>query len=161
MAADEDVGSGFVNADEDQVSLGELEDDLLESMGYYGDGYVSSLSALHESDIPLTATSKWPESGLIFNYTCKMCFPNIIFESGEMCEHKKEWNKCTKCKGKGVLYKAPTRWMLDSGASLHFTENKKYLKNVQKLDEEISVCTANSIIFVNEKGEVLIIYKTC
>jgi hypothetical protein len=70
-----------------------------------------------------------------------------------LCKHSIEFAKCVKCKGKA---KASPQWILDSGASLHFTGDMNDFIEFSPLKEPISVNTANGTVQVEGSGTVLI-----
>lgn len=74
------------------------------------------------------------------------CAPNIC-----ACGH--ETSTCVKCKGKGKA-NGLTRWILDSGASRHFTFNKDELKNYRAYDTPRQTQTANGFGQLLGEGDV-------
>jgi hypothetical protein len=73
------------------------------------------------------------------------------------CEHGQSFAQCNRCKGKSAS-KMGTLWLLDSGASLHFTHdfNDFIEYETAKPAERLPVRTASEIIHVEGKGAVLI-----
>ena len=85
-----------------------------------------------------------------FNYAV-----DTILES--ICEHGSSYAVCSRCKGKQSS-KMGTRWLLDSGASAHFTFDKNDFINYTPAtpQEKTPVKTAAHTIYVEGKGTVLI-----
>jgi hypothetical protein len=141
---------------EPAVSLGNsnVEDNLLNSIGYYGEGgsngyipsYSSSLTCTDES--PTARTSTWP-NGPFSIVSCIQCYNMTICMHGiNMCD-------CKKCKGKGKGNRIPSRLhdqvFLDSSASQHFINDLSLLYNVNK-HEAFTVMTANGVTQADEHG---------
>jgi hypothetical protein len=141
---------------EPAVSLGnsDVEDDLLDSISYYGEGgsneyvpsFLSPLTCTDES--PTARTSTWPNGpfskvSCILDYNMTICVHDI-----NMCD-------CKKCKGKGKTNRLPPNLcdqvFLDSGASQHFINDLLLLYNTSK-DEDFTVMTANGVTHANEHG---------
>ena len=91
--------------------------------------------------------------------SCKSAY---IHKLSSLCEHDTEFVLCTECKGKQLESAAHAglspQWMMDSGASAHFTydindfiEYKPFGKN-----DRIAVHTAKHTVYVEGKGTVLI-----
>lgn len=130
---------------EDTVSLGlsddegdrneDVDDDILESIGYYDQGYVVSDPMLeNHTNSPLSATtSRWIERNVNSTYVTLYDELNI---AANLCEHQREYNECRKCKGKDKMEAfspEPSQklgsWVLDSGTSHHFVGDKSILMN--------------------------------
>jgi hypothetical protein len=87
------------------------------------------------------------------------------FDSSSLCSHNIRFAECTKCKGKKNIEKdfkkyieslITEQWLLDSGASLHFTFNKDDLIDIEELEHPIPLKTANSMTKITAKGMALI-----
>jgi hypothetical protein len=141
---------------EPAVSLGnsDVEDDLLDSIGYYGEGgsneyvpsFLSPLTCTDES--PIARTLTWP-NGPFGLFTC------ILNYNMTICVHGVDMCDCKKCKGKGkgnrILPNIRDQVFLDSGASQHFINDLSMLYNTSK-DEDFTVMTANGVTHTNEHG---------
>jgi hypothetical protein len=148
---------------EPTVSLGnsDVKDDLLDSIGYYGeDGsneYVSSfLSLLTRTDeSPTERTSTWP-NGLFSLVSC------ILDYNMTICVHGLNMCDCKKCKGKGKGNRIPSNLcdqvFLDSGASQHFINDLSLLHNVDK-EETFTVMTANRVTHTDMHGSCDLAFK--
>jgi hypothetical protein len=131
-----------------------VEDNLLDSIGYYGEGssneyvpsFLSSLTCTDKS--PTARTSTWP-NGPISLFTC------ILENNMTICMHSSNMCDCKKCKGKGKINRLPPNLrdqvFLDSGASQHFINDLLLLYNTSK-DEDFTVMTANGVTHANEHG---------
>jgi hypothetical protein len=83
-----------------------------------------------------------------------------------ICSHGLRFAECTKCKGKNKELEnelnkyldllVADHWLLDSGASLHFTFNQNDLCDLQELKTPIPLKTANSTTSITHKGTTLI-----
>jgi hypothetical protein len=141
---------------ESAVSLGnsDVEDDLLDSIGYYGEGgsneyvpsFLSPLTCTDKSSI--ARTSIWP-NGPISLFTC------ISENNITICVHGSNMCDCKKCKGKGkinrLLPNLRDQVFLDSGALQHFINDLSLLYDTSK-DEDFTVMTANGVTHANEHG---------
>jgi hypothetical protein len=135
--------------DEPAVSLGnsDIEDNLFDSIGYYGEGssneYVPSfLSLLTCTDkSPTAQTSIWPNSPFSTSFSILEYNMTICIQRVNMCD-------CKKCKGKGkgnrISLNLRDQVFLDSDASQHFINDLSMLYNVNK-DETFTVMTANGV----------------
>jgi hypothetical protein len=76
------------------------------------------------------------------------------------CEHRQSFAQCNRCKGKSAS-KMGTLWLLDYGASLHFTHdfNDFIEYETAKLADRMPVRTTLDIIHVEGKGTVLLEHK--
>jgi hypothetical protein len=72
------------------------------------------------------------------------------------CIHSEDIAKCVKCKGKGKHSSETSRWMLDTGALLHFTPYKSNLAAEAPLEESISVSTMKGPMNVSKMGTVFL-----
>jgi len=86
---------------------------------------------------------------------CSRYAVDTILES--ICEHGSSYALCAKCKGK-MAKKMGSLWLLDSGASAHFTFDKSdFISYTPATPEERApVKTAAHTIYVEGKGTVLI-----
>jgi hypothetical protein len=141
---------------EPAVSLGNsnVEDDLLDSIGYYGESgsneyvpsFLSPLTCTDES--PTVWTSTWP-NGPFSLFTCIQNYNMTI------CVHSSNICDCKKCKDKDKINRLPpnlrNQVFLDSGASQHFINDLSLLYNKSK-DKDFTVMTANGVTHANEHG---------
>jgi hypothetical protein len=76
------------------------------------------------------------------------------------CEHGQSFALCNRCKGKSASNMG-TLWLLDSGASLHFTHNFNDFIDYEtaKPADWMPIRTASDIVHVEGKGAVLIEHK--
>src|SRR6201984_1837554 len=76
--------------------------------------------------------------------------------SGLKCEHGFHYAECTKCKG--LMGKMGPLWLLDSGASAHFTNNFDDFIEYTPANpsERTPVRTASTTIYVEGQGTVLL-----
>jgi len=81
------------------------------------------------------------------------------------CSHNLTFVECSKCKGKKNIEKELQKymdsltmdhWLLDSGASSHFTFVKDDLVDVEELENPIPLNTANLLTQITARGMVLI-----
>ena len=118
-----------------------------------------SSSSLHTVHQALVSPQLLRKPGLT-DGSCKYAYTLKLSES--LCEHDVEFALCAKCKGKQLVKAANARfspqWMMDSGASAHFTydindfiEYKLFGKN-----DRIAVHTAKHTVYVEGKGTILI-----
>ena len=92
----------------------------------------------------------------ISNSCCPVKLDNIIWNQNyNLCEHQHSFAACPRCKGKASNR---ARWMLDSGASRHYTfeigdfDWHDYLPK----DKCVPVAMANNITYVKAIGQVTI-----
>lgn len=136
---------------DDAVSLGgnsDYEDDLLASIGYYGRSvplHTPDRCAIADSICLGTVTSS--ERDYIAVCTSPM--------DNTLCVHRKNWSACARYKGKRPESQS-TEWMLDSGASAHFTFERSELVNYQPIRHHVH--TANGVATVSGKGDATIRY---
>ena len=143
----------------------DVDEDLLETIGYYADEnrYAYSLQP-HEHETNLSAVA-WTTPSRVqraggSNVSLNMhkySFLNIV----NKCEHNVSYETCRRCKGKKSQRDASEpfdTWILDSGASFHFTHNRRILHNVRRLPEPIPVSTANGLIHIKEEGDATLTY---
>ena len=162
--------------DEDTVSLGDDDDDPFADMYDELDGMVLNRYNTTSMDIGAEATlfrsvPSSPEQAadtdyytLDVRYTpalyvassrlydTSMCFANAI------CFHEVHDAQCVKCKGKkadGSKLQGAF-WLLDSGASRHFTGNRDDFADYQALDYKLYAKTANSKAEIVGVGTVLL-----
>jgi hypothetical protein len=71
----------------------------------------------------------------------------------QKCEHNELFVQCSKCRDK-----TSSMWLLDSGASAHFTYDKSYFINFKPAtgSNRIAVRTAAPMIYVEGHGTVLL-----
>jgi hypothetical protein len=82
-------------------------------------------------------------------------FVNKVISSANICAHGLDSAKCSKCKGKHTHDK-PNTWLLDSGASAHFTYDKSDFISYTPITPRPPVKTAAHTIYVEGKGAVLV-----
>ena len=96
--------------------------------------------------------SHQPQRGLrpCMDGSCSYAYPTDTFFNYK-CEHDDSFALCAKCKGK-------SHWLLDSGASAHFTYDKNDFIEYEDIptNERIPVGTASNVIYVKGKGTVLL-----
>ncbi len=83
---------------------------------------------------------------------------NSLNKCTQSCAHDVEITKCTKCKGK-QRQNGTARWLLDLGASLHFTCSMDDFIKYEVIKMPILVKTASQPIHIKGKGTVLIQHK--
>ena len=122
-----------------------------------------SSSSLHTVHQALVSPQLLRKQGLT-DGSCRNSVYTVKLSSC-ICEHGDEFAFCTKCKGK-KLERATTaelapQWMMDSGASAHFTfdindfiEYEPFGKN-----DRPAVNTAKHTVYVEGKGTVLITHE--
>ena len=162
--------------DEDTVSLGDDNDDPFTDMYNELDGMVLDRYNVMSMDIGSEATlfrsvPSSPEQAADTNYytldvrytpalyvassrsyNTLMCRANII------CLHEIHDAWCVKCKGKKAdgSELQGAFWLLDSGASHHFTGNRDDFADYQALDYKLYAKTANSKAEIVGVGTVLL-----
>ena len=162
--------------DEDTISLGDDDDDLFVDMYDELDGMVLNCYNATSMDIGAEANlfrsvPSSPEQAADTNYytldvhytpalyvassrmyNMSMCLANVI------CLHNIYDARCVKCKGKKVdgSELQGAFWLLDSGASCHFTGNRDDFANYQALDYKLYAKTANSKTEIVGVGTVLL-----
>jgi hypothetical protein len=89
-----------------------------------------------------------------FKYACPLNVHNL---SDHVCEHQNNYVLCVKCKGKRPLNKGAL-WLLDSGASAHFTFDKNDFIEYEPAtpDERTAVRTVFNTIYIEGKGAALV-----
>ncbi len=102
-------------------------------------------------------------SNLYSNAAACNCTPAIVNTINQnICSHSLEYSECAKCKGKHNerSLKLPF-WILDSGASLHFTHDRNDFVeyHVLKDEDKLTVATANSFTYTEGIGVVQIDYR--
>lgn len=143
-----------LDGSEDEKSTdSNVDDDILASIGYY-DAYVHpDLTDEHSTKGAFTATTlTWTDpvcSPIVLN-TLKYNVVNAL----NRCEHNASYDACQRCKGKSHFQ----TWMLDSGASFHFTHKLKLLNNVRKLSDPVPIMTANGLVHVDQVGDATLDY---
>jgi hypothetical protein len=96
-------------------------------------------------------------SSLMDGFSKYACPLNVHNLSDHVCEHHNDYVLCVKCKGKRPLNKGAL-WLLDSGASAHFTFDKNNFNEYEPAtpDKRTPVRTASNTIYIEGKGVVLI-----
>ena len=161
--------------DEDTVSLGDDDDDPFADMydelnGMVLDHYnATSMDICAEATLFRSVPSS-PEQATDTNYMLDVRFtPALYVASSKMynmsmysvnaiCFHEVHDARCVKCKGKKAdgSELQGAFWLLDSGASHHFTGNRDDFANYQVLDYKLYAKTANSKAEIVGVGTVLL-----
>jgi len=77
----------------------------------------------------------------------------------KLCPHRLASSACQNCKDKKLVpVKITPFWILNSGASLHFTEEKRDFITFQELPIPFPIHTANSSTHITGKGSVVLKY---
>lgn len=88
------------------------------------------------------------------------CNPCIVSFDENICAHSLDYSQCAHCKGKGVASAQRSSsmpvWLLDSGASLHFTNNMDDFVEYEPIDDQMAVATANGVAFIKGQGTVIL-----
>jgi hypothetical protein len=76
------------------------------------------------------------------------------------CKHRQSFAQCNHCKGKSAS-KMGTLWLLDSGASLHFTHDFNNFIEYETANpaDRMPVRTVLDIVHIEGKGTVLLEHK--
>ena len=161
--------------DEDTVFLGDDDDDPFADMYNELDGMVldhyntTSMDIGAEANLFRSVPSS-PEQAADTDYTLDVRFtPALYIASSKMyntsmysanaiCFHGVHDARCVKCKGKKAdgSELQGAFWLLDSGASRHFTGNRDDFANYQALDYKLYAKTANSKAEIIGVGTVLL-----
>ena len=160
---------------EDTVSLGDDDDDPFADMYDELDSMVLDRYNVMSMDIGAEATlfrsvPSSPEQAADTNYMLDVCFtPTLYVASSKMynmsmysanaiCFHEVHDAQCVKCKGKKANGSElqGAFWLLDSGASRHFTGNRDNFADYQALDYKLYAKTANSKAEIVGVGTVLL-----
>ena len=142
---------------EDCVSLGENDWDVdamvCDAAGLFDQGSVSPSATL-----PYTADKRLPTRP---GFELNSVQSNVQGHVNENCEgafnctHGIELAKCAKCENARTKSQS-ARWLLDSGASSHFTHNIDDFIEYEATKSPILVKTASKPIHIKGKGAVLI-----
>ena len=157
--------------DNDMVSLGSSTQELLESNGdEYSEDNLDGMSidntVFTQHDIRYTALpdERKPTtnslSALIcwtstLSYSSAVCslldvLPKACFNQ---CTHGLAYSACSSCKGKGNQLKEITPfWILDSGASLHFTGERHNFVTFEELPIPLPIQTTNGTAYITGRG---------
>jgi hypothetical protein len=143
---------------EDCVSLGENDWDLdamlSDAAGLFDDGSVAlSLISSHTADLRSPSQLAIKDS----SYNVQSCV-GIEIDSAFNCAHGSDMTKCAKCKDQQGA-PGSARWLLDSGASSHFTYSLNDFIEYEDIKTPIFVQTASKPIHIKGKGAVLITHK--
>ena len=143
---DEDSG-------EDAVSLfsgDDLDEDIADAAGI-NDGQVpfSSLHTITTDAVDTTAVCK-----------SNFCAVMTSLFGANICIHCVDFASCASCKGKGKLHHHQQNhefvpWIMDSGASKHYTPYASDFIDYEKLPEPTTVTTASTQLQVVGVGSVL------
>src|SRR5258708_33440994 len=111
-----------------------------------------SLSTVHTS----TALRPLPRSpGLLKDGLSKYACINVHDLSKYVCEHGLDFALCTSCKGKRTESNGAL-WILDSGASRHFTHEITDFIEYKPYEMKEGLQTAGNVIYVEGEGAVLV-----
>jgi hypothetical protein len=91
---------------------------------------------------------------------CKYLLSHVLDGANDICAHHTSYSKCVKCKGKQVSNKINDLWLLDSGASFHFTNNMDDFAKYSPLKKPVYVATATSTTGVIGVGTVILNYES-
>jgi hypothetical protein len=75
-----------------------------------------------------------------------------------ICAHQISYSKCAKCKGKQV--ETNKLWLLDSGASFHFTNKIEDFAKYNPLKKPVLVSTATSTTGIIDVGTVILNHES-
>ena len=166
--------------DEDTVSLGDDDDDPFADMYDELDGMVLDHYNAMSMDIGAEANlfrsvPSSAEQAADTNYTLDVCFTPALYiassklyntsmcSANAICFHEVHDAWCVKCKGKKANGSElqGAFWLLDSGASHHFTGNRDDFADYQALDYKLYAKTANSKAEIVGVGTVLLCTVNC
>ena len=140
---------------EDCVSLGENDWDLdamvSDAAGLFDEESVAfPFTIAHNADLrtPSQLATK------LRSYDVQSCVKDEI-ESAFNCAYGSDITKCAKCKDQSSAT-GSVRWLLDSGASSHFTHSLQDFIEYEDIKQPICVQTASRPIHIKGKGAVLI-----
>lgn len=145
---------------EDAVSLGDdVDEEIAEAAGFYEQyrqvPYSSCYSDITNA-LPTAACSDRPDYVDLRDPVIVACTANI-------CCHALHYAACASCKGKGKVTSQSAQssteypvWLLDSGASMHFTYSLDDFMEYTQLEEPIPVSTANSSTMVMGFGTIIL-----
>ena len=147
-----------MDEDSDAVSLGSIDDvdnSIAEAAGL-GDPsfeFVAPLSTLNSgTNAHFSAAGKGQ-----FPLSSTYVAPTVICNSN-ICAHGLDFAACSKCKGKETIESfLGQNWLLDSGASAHFTFDKSDFVELHDITP-IPVKTANGMTSITAEGSVLLNY---
>ena len=147
---------------EDCVSLGgndwDLDAMVCDAAGLFDDGSVaSSLSLLHKADKRFTP-QLGIESSVSKVQSSVQRRVEVNMRSTFNCTHGLVLAKCAKCQ-KVRETPGSVRWLLDSGASSHFTHSLDDFIEYEAIKLPIVVRTASKPIHIKGKGAVLITHN--
>ncbi|KAJ3010270.1 hypothetical protein NUW54_g2534 [Trametes sanguinea] len=147
---------------ESAISLGDEEDDvdmdIAQAAGLYEqyDEQVRSVpltlpNRQHADALSIAAISNGVEGSAVVTLRSNVCnFRNL-------CSHSRLYSECTRCKGKSKTdHNEPLIWMLDSGASSHFTFDLDDFVEYEPLQKEMLVGTANGVAVAKGSGTVML-----
>ena len=97
-------------------------------------------------------------------YVCRLAVCRYSFSSHVLnidLKYMDHVASCSKCKGKGKQnhhqFDATKHWIIDSGASIHFTYSKSDFVDYESLEEKIPVQQAGpQPIYIEGKGTILL-----
>ena len=135
-------------------------DGSLKCLDLYGDGeddweYGSAthfLFPMRITNSALTAASNPPNGA--------RTYVNVLSSSIGQCIHLRNYAACSRCKGKGKSCFQANEWLLDSGASLHITNDIRDFSEFEYLDTPIRTLTATqAVTSITGKGTVFLNYQ--
>jgi hypothetical protein len=150
--------------DDDTVSLGSdyIEDDIynmyIDDQANEGENVVE-----YQWQVPFSSPQKqyaYFSAGACFNAHVRIAMSSISVEPcpNENCVHLISFSACARCKGKRPDQSSPI-WMLDSGASEHFTMSLDDFSEYSPFETKMTAYTANGVATIEGKGTVIIRYK--
>lgn len=144
---------------DDNVSLGDDEDldnEIAEIAGLYRQASLQQHDPSTNPFALLTAAWIEPMEGERISGVVNTPFMSVVSlgEISDLCMHCVDFAKCAACKGKKAV-RAPM-WLLDSGASRHFTSDINDFVEYEPLDVPLRASTANGVASIIGKGTVII-----
>ncbi|KIJ08942.1 hypothetical protein PAXINDRAFT_17950 [Paxillus involutus ATCC 200175] len=150
--------------DDDTISLGSdyIEDDIynmyINEQANEGENVVE-----YQWQVPFSSPQQqyaYFSAGACFNAHIRIAMSSISVEPcpNENCVHLISFSACARCKGKRPDQSSPI-WMLDSGASEHFTMSLDDFSEYSPLETKMTAYTANGVATIEGKGTVIIRYK--
>jgi hypothetical protein len=150
--------------DDDTVSLGSdyIEDDIynmyIDDQANEGENVVE-----YQWQVPFSSPQKqyaYFSAGACFNAHVRIAMSSISVEPcpNENCVHLISFSACARCKGKRPD-QSSLIWMLDSGASEHFTMSLDDFSEYSPFETKMIAYTTNGVAAIEGKGTVIIRYK--
>ncbi len=148
---------------DDTISLGATEEEDLDE---WFDSYVSVFPSHHSklyADFPLYLAGEGASSSCRVDSTCiPIAISLCLATEDNTCLHCSSFAKCARCKGKGKQSNQHTSnmWMLDSGASMHFTFSMNNFADFQPYETHRPLQTADGITYMTGAGTVFLVLET-